>query len=428
MSLSKHFYSLDEVQAALSYCSTHHKTTESLFWCHELIQSGCSSEAISILFESWLWHVGPFRLAWLIDAWNTLGSDEVQDTSILLSAYQLSSLPQHDHSLSTILLLRLVQRDTIPDRITRKTPAVLPSDDEKECYFIRSLFQGKARSAWWISSYLPIPRVWEVLSWYIQHILLNPHYSTCLGALQTYEKLLGYRSEEYDIIVRCMAILMCCLSPAQQHRSFQPLPLPSSSIPDTLAQWNSTLRLRRGRVYSIPTACLYGNTIRGHYKWSQHNKIQLYHIEKYWVGCPYWEEVVSKYASICEGTIQWNSEDDRERLYDEVFSDGIPDEWDHLEKKKSHGEGVLGPTESVTLKKYVTRFLSQSSRLAWHAFPTLLPFLSTLPFTDSFPVSILQPYQNLPSVLDEHTMVLLRPVRTIKRIGSSAPLLCVTKS
>ena len=72
MPLSRHFYSLDEVQATLLH-------TNSLFWCQELILSGCIAEAISTLFQSWLWNVGPINLQWLIDAWQTLALDEISE-------------------------------------------------------------------------------------------------------------------------------------------------------------------------------------------------------------------------------------------------------------------------------------------------------------------------------------------------------------
>ena len=39
MPLSRHLYSLDEVQAALLYTTTRNSPTEALFWCQELILS-----------------------------------------------------------------------------------------------------------------------------------------------------------------------------------------------------------------------------------------------------------------------------------------------------------------------------------------------------------------------------------------------------
>ena len=108
--LSRHFYDLEEVQAALRYCVIHHETRETLFWCYELLCSGCASEAISTLFEAWLWHKGPFHLSWLISTWKTLAVEEVSEEAILDAAFQLSQLPCTDHSLSTVLVLQVAER------------------------------------------------------------------------------------------------------------------------------------------------------------------------------------------------------------------------------------------------------------------------------------------------------------------------------
>ena len=155
MPLSRHFYTVDELYAALTYCTRRNDTIETLFWCQELILSGYISETISTLFEAWLWNKGPFCLAWLRHA-TTLRSEELVAEDILLAAYQLSAIPydKQDHSLWNILVLS----SETPDRVTPKTPPWTMKDmdkmdkiDEKELYFIRALYQGKAQSAWWMA-------------------------------------------------------------------------------------------------------------------------------------------------------------------------------------------------------------------------------------------------------------------------------------
>jgi hypothetical protein len=201
MPLTRHFYSIDEVTAALTYTSYRNEHKETLFWCKELILSGCISETISTLFQSWLWHKG--NMSWLIHAWK-LRSEEVSENDIIVSAYQLSTSPQ-DHSLWNVLL-KTVNDPSIPDRVTHRSPEFL-SNDPKEMYFIRALYQGKGQCAWWISQYLP--SVWSLLEWYIEknHPLYSYMYKIYFEALMNYEQLLGYKSDEYDIIVRCSAIL-----------------------------------------------------------------------------------------------------------------------------------------------------------------------------------------------------------------------------
>jgi|UniRef100_A0A6C0BH15 hypothetical protein len=365
MPLSRHFYSLDEVHAALTYSSRRNDSLETLFWCQELILSGHIGETISTLFEAWLWHKGPFHLSWLQHAWSTLRSDTLTSDDILLSASHLSTIPyqQQDHSLWNILAL---SSDPLfqADRVTPKTPPwISPDIDAEELYFIRALYQGKAKSAWWMAQRWEEERVWSVLESYAAH-----RYPTSVwDALRNYEHLLGYRSPEYDMIIRCLAVLSCCLSLDQYEKSQKELPsqlLPSQK--DALERWDTCVGYKKRRIYTIPTACLYGVTERGRQRWSHTNVRELNQLEPSLIGCPFWEEAIAEYGTIIKNRIQWNSDDDLEEFYDRYFPDDIPDEWTKAEKAVSHGDGVLGPTEVVTLFKYSRSTFSKWSRLAWN--------------------------------------------------------------
>ena len=366
--LTRHFYSTDEVHAALQYASHRVEYQETLFWCKELLCSGYVSETISTLFESWLWHRGPFHLQWLVEAWNNLAGDEITEDAILLSAYQLSSCTQRDHSLWNILVVTL-EDNGIPDHVTPRSPSSFPSDDSKEMYFIRAIYQGKSRCAWWISRHFTEERLWWLLEWYITHIvsitkthITSDQYSLCFKALEQYEQLLGYRSAEYDVIVRCLAIISLC-TPVNTK------PLPSvidSRYISSLHEWDQCEGHIERRIYSIPSACLYGITYRGSILWSQQTK-GLHNVEREIIGCPFWEEALSEYGTIdIRGTIQWKSHDATESFYNKYFPDDIPDEWTKKEKQKSHGDGVLGPDEKITLLKYAKLHLSKGCRLAWY--------------------------------------------------------------
>lgn len=360
MPLSKHFYSLDEVQAALFYTAGRYDAKEAIFWCKEMIDSGCIGEAISTLFEAWIWHKGPFYNAWLLEAWTALRSDELSENAILLSVYQLCSFKKKDNSLWNILALSSHE----VDRVTPRTPPLpLPIDemDKKELYFLRAIYQGKARSAWWISHYLETERVWWLVEWVYTHVNHDTHIENWLNALKGYEDLLGYRSDVYDTIIRCYAILYVCTKPSKQHA---PL-IMEDRMTNAIEEWKKLDGRKSRRIYTIPTACLYGRTHRGNMKWSQHNLVQLYHVEPYLVGCPFWEEALSSHATITNEKICWIYEKDREAFYQAYFPDDIPDEWSLVEKKKSHGDGVLGPTDKVTLARYARIHFSGPCRLAW---------------------------------------------------------------
>ena len=360
MPLSKHFYALDEVQAALFYTAGRYDAKEALFWCKEMIDSGCIGEAISTLFESWLWHKGPLCITWLIRAWTTLRSSELSADSILESVYQLCSFKKKDHSLWNILTLS----SSSVDQVTPKTP-LLPDEnmDDKEVYFLRAIHQGKARSAWWISHYIESERVWWLVEWYLIHVRCAD--SSYLEALKGYEDLLGYRSDEYDTIIRCCAILSACVTLLNDS-----IPIIDSKMKLEIEEWKTLDGCKARRIYTIPTACLYGVTQRGNMKWSQHNLVQLYNVEAYLIGCPFWDEALADYAIIVNEKIKWNTDELREAFYQKYFPDDIPDEWTLAEKKKSHGDGILGPSDKVTLAKYARIHFSGQSRLAWSTMKT----------------------------------------------------------
>lgn len=364
MPLSRHFYTVDELYAALTYCSKRNDTIETLFWCQELIISGYIGETISTLFEAWLWNKGPFCLSWLRHAFTTLRSEELSADDILLAAYQLSAIPydKQDHSLWNILVLSSEK----PDRVTPKTPSwAVKEMDEKELYFIRALYQGKAQSAWWMGQQMEEKRVWSILAIYATH-QYSTSYDIIWEALQQYEHLLGYRTAEYDKIILCVAVLSCCLSVDQQ-KSDTELPINIPSIQqDALERWSEKEGRKARRIYSIPTACLYGITKRGRSPWSHTNVKELNWIEGSLIGCPFWDEAIAEYGTIDKGTIQWLSDDDLEAFYDRYFPDDIPDEWTKSEKATSHGDGLLGPTETVQLYKYSRSVFSKWSRLAWN--------------------------------------------------------------
>jgi hypothetical protein len=419
MPLSRHFYSSDEVQSALLYTTTRNVPSEALFWAEELILSGYHSEAVSILFQSFLWHTGPMRLQWLINAWKLLASDELSEEEILLSTYQLSSIKysERDTSLWNILVLTIQNPNKMPDTITRKTTHILPSEDEKEIYFIRALFQGKGQSAWWISQYIQEERVWELLDWFAEniHTKYTTQYKICLEALKCYEKLLGYKSTEYDFIIRCAAILMMCINVQQQEKSFKPLAseIDSDNL-KTLNEWSATVGRRERRVYSIPTGCLYGTTLRGRIKWSQNNLTQLYDIEKHLVGSPYWDNVLTDYAKITEDNkINWFSDDKMEEFYNTYFPDDLPDEWNKKDKLQSHGDGVLAPNDTPNIGKFSRNYLSKISHFSYNTTKEVNSILDGLSIEDCSLERIVE-YFNEPLELSEEDLKRLRPVRKIK--------------
>lgn len=422
MSLSRHFYSLDEIQAALQYSTTRNNKKETLFWCQEMISSGLIAETISCLFESWIWHNGAFRLQWIIDVWKTLASDELTETDILLAAYKLSSVNhlRRDNSLWNILILTGCNPDKQPDRVTPKTPSgAVKLFDRIELYFVRAVYQGKAQCAWWSTQFIEAERVWEILQWFAKNVYYthSEKYISCLKALETYETLLGYKSAEYDVVVRCTAVLSFCIPPKAQIESFKPfgedLEPDDSMILQELKELEGH---KEARIFSIPTMCLYGVTNRGRCHWTQQNFVKLNNVEKYIRGCPFWDEAISEFSisSNTDTEIKWNSEESQEAFYNHYFPDDIPDEWSRTEKIKSHGDGILGPTEKVTIIKYTRNTFGKLTHLAWNTRSVILKHLEKFIDYDCNPLRVIESFSyGVRRSINDH--IKLEPVRK-KRI------------
>ena len=139
-------------------------------------------------------------------------------------------------------------------------------------------------------------------------------------------------------------------------------------------------------------------------------------IEKYLVGCPFWDEVLTEYANVNEqGQIEWQSDDKMEEFYDTYFPDDIPDEWSKRDKEKSHGDGVLGPTDKPTIWKYSRNFLSKMPQLAWNTTKVANNYLEKVDINDCSVEKIIEHYK-IPEPLSDEDLKKLKPVHKIKRI------------
>jgi hypothetical protein len=381
MPLTRHFYALDEVQAAIVYAGSRGIAKETAFWCHELIQSGHASEAISALFESWLWHRGPFHLSWFLEAMKRLGGSEISEEDIVWMAYQLSACSIKDHSLAHLFMMSATDPESLFDRVTpRVFPAPFPSEDPLEHFFLRAIHQHKAGAAWWAGLRLSVDRWWWLVEWYRDTLCPGEEQMRALKALfeaaGAYDSLLGYRSEEYDRAIRGLVLLTLCVTTEQRQKSLAGLRLDKSGSGSSSSgngsdcgksdngngsgtsngnEWNAVIGRRAGRMYPIPYHGLYGVTARGRMRQSESTVNDLFDVRKGIQGCAFWEEVIET-----EG---------ESAFYSTYFPDDIPDEWTAVEKEKSHGSGILQRTEEVTLWGYLRRYLSGRCRLLWNKRP-----------------------------------------------------------
>jgi hypothetical protein len=81
----------------------------------------------------------------------------------------------------------------------------------------------------------------------------------------------------------------------------------------------------------------------------------------------YWNTEIGKYGGYrdASGKLNWKSDEDKEEFYERYFADDIPDEWPLAEQMKSHGPGVVGPSEIMTLDKQMRIWIPRRQRLCW---------------------------------------------------------------
>jgi hypothetical protein len=234
-------------------------------------------------------------------------------------------------------------------------------------------------------------------------------YEICLKALRYYDNLLGYKTDEYDVVCRCMAVIMFCIGSHKMEETFKKSTYNYEKIEfEEIGRKNS-------REYVIPKSCLYGITSRGITSWTKNNFIELNNIEKSLVGCPFWEEAISEFGNIGEnGEILWKSDNDMETFYNTYFPDDIPDEWAKNDKIKSHGDGILAPSDVPNIQKYARNFFTRPARMAWNTRRATIDCLEMRQITDCNPSSVIVSSGGLPPLED---LKKLEPVRKRKIVG-----------
>ena len=277
MNHTKRLYRLDEVRASLLFCLKDRRFNEAIFWLRELEESFYGGEARRLLLVSWSMNVGLSRLFWLHE-WSKFGGTR---EGRLRLCWQLLRCSERDSSLWWLLWSGVIPMKYETSSIVDKWNSICSSDD----------FWNK----------------------------IDPH--PCLEALQKDMK-------GYDIFARVIACsLSCKVSSASMMAMSTEEPI---DLDKTISEWDS-LSLRKGRIYEIPSRCLYGMTVRGNGR-DTTDEINNFNIKE----SPYWRRAVEPYMS--RGN--WISDDAKEIFFDTYFPEDIPDEWSLAEKKLSHGPGI----------------------------------------------------------------------------------------
>jgi hypothetical protein len=301
--ITRHFYRLDEVQAALCYAILKGRPLETAFWVQELLDSGRTKELQQTLIQAWLWFVlvnDPMWIHYITDPHQ--------------AAYRLAVAPK-DNSLWALCCLL-----PNPDTLCSNIPVSLKnSKPTLERYFAIALHQKKGQAACWAALRLAALGPLEL------PVSLSPLLGDLDGSLQI-----------------CVSVLLACSVAART-----PCEIPEE-INAQLARWASLLGRRARRCYGIPQECLYGLTRRGCLGQKESTLGELRGIH---------DQLVHE---------QGIGEEGLEPFYQAVFPDDIPDEWSLADQMRSHGAGVLRTSESaISLSRLGRIWFQAESRFAW---------------------------------------------------------------
>ena len=301
--ITRHFYRLDEVQAALCYAIMKGRPLETAFWVQELLDSDRSQELQQTLIQAWLWFVlvnDPLWIAYLTDPHQ--------------AAYRLTITPK-DNSLWALCCL-LPNPDTLCSNVP---PALKNSKATLERYLAIALHQKKAQAACWAALRL-----------------------ASLGPLTLPHPLSPLLADLDPSLQICVSVLLAC-SPAAR----TPFGMPDE-IRRHLDRWATLLGRRGRRCYGIPQECLYGLTRRGciSQKVSTLGELRGVH------------DLLVHEKGIGEGGL--------DAFYAAMFPDDIPDEWSLADQMRSHGAGVLRPSETaISFSRLGAIWFQAESRFAW---------------------------------------------------------------
>ena len=318
--ITKHFYRLDEVKAALMYAIKKGRVLEAAFWCEELACSGYWMEAWATLLQSWLWFSLVTNPAWIQNRIcfceeDSINNEEGKDL-LHQACYNLCQ-SKKDNSLWAVLA---TVGSEMPDRVCGKRPDGLTYESELDAYLCAAICQGKAACAWWAVKALDYKtgRIPDIF-------------------LESLMESVGFVGPSWNQVTRCATVLVACTPDNEYDGSMSPV------LMEQIRAWRAIRLNRLARVYAIPDECLYGLTERGRMERNRGTMEELYKIHD----------------------ILYTGPEDVDEFYAHVFPDDIPDEWSLADQRKSHGPGILRTGETITLKKFSLIWMTDPCMYVW---------------------------------------------------------------
>lgn len=370
MTITRHFYVLEEVAAALHYACAERRMEEAYFWLAELVDSNEIELAISTLVTTYILHYGTSRLEWLRQAYLAFSGDAVDEDALFGACTALCRFEKgtQDTSFIGLHLLRCLDAKggTAPDTVTTGQPLGCCLTVEEE-YFTRALLQGKVRAAFWAAGLCHPDFVARTLR------AATTTSSACCGTMRRHQllEIIGTLRSWANIEISDQSILLFQLMVMglREKELSHSMRSCSSEIPmglrATKQEWESLVGRRGRRLYSPNRSCFYLETRRGRmsYRHSTINELrQLADMREAYplmMDCRYWSELFDEIQLVygpCEDAI-W------EAFCERAFPDDVPDEWSLEDQLKSHGEGMVGgDTNNAHIRKWLRRFNLDTGR------------------------------------------------------------------
>ncbi len=156
--LTRHFYVLDEVIAALQFCCRERRIDQAIFWLLELIDSGEAEVGLTAMLEVYIIRYGVSNLRWFYEAYNIITTDIMERDTVIALCYNLAKMQSSDIDLSLLGLSFIALADTErPPQLLKpgvtaswvENYITISSANKYEAYMCRALYQGKVRGALW---------------------------------------------------------------------------------------------------------------------------------------------------------------------------------------------------------------------------------------------------------------------------------------
>ena len=349
MPLSRHFYELDEVVAALQRClwTCPHKG-RALFWLWELVVSQEETLATDTLNDAWLQHGGGLFVRQL----QGLQQDKWADRCLIIyEAIQVAG------SLSASRLLEKVALITDPPTLSG---AVTPSSSLP---FIRTLDPAETLSASEANAFWhgydracrsPNSRV--IALWHLLHVQESLSADGIWSAINIAAKgdpIVKRLQEsasphpESQLLHQIAATLILCTPPLKRYQ--EEMSFVMGHYRNDWAAWNTTIGRRAARLHAIPTeAAIVRAKIPAGYSNIDDVRNPITLLSE---GCRFWRQVMDTKDYTYDRTkdeLIFGSDEAKEEFYARYFPDDTPDEWSLEDQRKSHGPGTQQGTQQGT--------------------------------------------------------------------------------